>query len=191
MLGSTTVCLLPITQTITYLYAELANHGRSHHIPFKAIADQTSVFINPEYLSTRFKFRDPRNMHKSAIEDFFNHVLQQQMAQGPERAFRFKAVKASDGSVSPTHYPDDLNNPPPSQQISKCSGQRNAEAIPDAESVTRTSPHANANQGKEKGNPRESNTADNQWQNRHPTPNPPIPLKSQIQLSQTMCKSMK
>jgi hypothetical protein len=81
-------------------------------------------------------------MHKSAIEDFFDHVLQRQTAQGPERAFRFKAIKASDGSVSPTHYPGDLNNPPPSRRISKRSGRRNADA--DAESIIGTSPHADA-----------------------------------------------
>jgi hypothetical protein len=71
-------------------------------------------------------------MHKSVIEDFFDHILQRQTAQGPERAFRFKAIKASNGSVSPAHYPTDINNPAPSRRISKCSSQRNANAVPDA-----------------------------------------------------------
>jgi hypothetical protein len=71
-------------------------------------------------------------MYKSVIEDFFDHILQQQMAQGPERAFRFKAIKASNGSMSPAHYPTDINNPAPSRCISKCSSRRNANAMPDA-----------------------------------------------------------
>jgi hypothetical protein len=58
-------------------------------------------------------------MHKSVIKDFFDHILQWQMAQGPKRAFRFKAIKASNGSVSPAHYPTDINNPAPSRHISK------------------------------------------------------------------------
>ena len=99
---------------MTYLHAELANNGRSRHIPFKAIADRTSLFISPEYLPAGFKLRDPRNMHKSVIEDFFDHILQRQTAQGPERAFRFKAIKARDGSASLAHYPTDVNNPAPS-----------------------------------------------------------------------------
>jgi hypothetical protein len=122
MLGSITVCQAPIRETITYLNAGLANNGHRRHIPFKAIANQTFLFISPEYLPARFEFRDPRNMHKSTIEDFFDHVLQRQTAQGPERAFRFKGIKAGNGTVAPTHYPDDLNTPVPSQRTSKCSG---------------------------------------------------------------------
>jgi len=71
-------------------------------------------------------------MHKSVIEAFFDHVLQQQTAQGPERAFRFKGIKASDGSVTPAHYPTDLNNPSPSRRISKRTGRLNADAVPAA-----------------------------------------------------------
>lgn len=80
-------------------------------------------------------------MQKSVIEDFFDHVLQRQTAQGPERAFRFKAIKGCNGTVDPTHYPDDLNNPPPSQRTSKCSSRRNANTMPDAESATGTGHH--------------------------------------------------
>ena len=101
-------------QTITNLHAELANNGRSRQIPFAAIADQTSAFINPEYLPPTFKWRDPRNLQKSCIEDFFDHVLQRQTAHRLKKAFRFKAVKASDRSVSPANYPNDADNPPPS-----------------------------------------------------------------------------
>jgi hypothetical protein len=45
-------------------------------------------------------------MHKSVIEDFFDHILQWQTAQGPEKAFRFKAIKASNGKCvsSPLFY---------------------------------------------------------------------------------------
>jgi hypothetical protein len=63
------ICFLP--------KAELANNGHSHHVPFKAIANQTSLFISHEYLPAAFKLRDPWDMHKSLIEDFFEHVLQQ------------------------------------------------------------------------------------------------------------------
>jgi hypothetical protein len=94
----------PIPQAITYLHAELANNGRSCHVPFKAIVDRPTLFISPEYLSAGFKLRDSWNMHKSVIEDFFDHVLQRQLAQGPKRAFRFKGIKASDGSVTPAHF---------------------------------------------------------------------------------------
>jgi hypothetical protein len=79
-------------------------------------------------------------MHKSVIEDFFDHILQRQMAQGPERAFRFKAIKASNGSVSLAHYPTNINNPAPSQHISKCSSRRNANAMPNA--MPNTTPDA-------------------------------------------------
>jgi len=65
--------------------------------------------------------------------------------QGPERVFRFKGIKASDGNVSPTHYANDLNNPAPSQHISKQTGQRGANVMPDAVSITGTQPHATAN----------------------------------------------
>jgi RNA recognition motif-containing protein len=71
-------------------------------------------------------------MHKSVIEDFFDHILQRQTAHGPERAFRFKAIKASNGSVPLAHYPTNINNPAPSQHISKHSSQRNANAVPNA-----------------------------------------------------------
>jgi hypothetical protein len=47
-------------------------------------------------------------MHKKVVEDFFEHVLQWQMVHGPERAFRFKGIKASNGSVAPAHYPKKL-----------------------------------------------------------------------------------
>jgi len=133
-----------ITSYSTYLHAELANNGRSCHIPFKAIADQTSLLINPEYLPASLKFRDPQNMHKSVIEDFFDHVLQWQTVQGPERAFRFTGIKARDGSVSLTHYPNVLNNPKHFRHISKWTGQRNANDMPDAISITGTQPHPTA-----------------------------------------------
>jgi hypothetical protein len=83
-------------------------------------------------------------MHKSVIEDFFDHILQRQMAQGPERAFRFKAIKASNGSVSPAHYPTDINNPAPSRHISKRSSRRNANAMPDAMPDAAPTPEADA-----------------------------------------------
>ena len=136
---------------VTHLHAELANNGRSRHIPFKAIANDTSSFIDPEYLPARFKLRDPRNMQKSVIEDFFDHILQRQMAQGLKRAFRFKGIKDTDGSVSPAHYPNSLDNPSsPSQHISKQSGRKKAEAMLDADSTTgsnTTELHANADAG--------------------------------------------
>ena len=80
-------------------------------------------------------------MHKSVIGDFFDHVLQWQTVQGPERAFRFTGIKARDGSVSPAHYPNGLNNPKCSRHISKQTGQRNADVMPDAVSITGTQPH--------------------------------------------------
>ena len=111
MLGSITVHQDPSPETITYLHEGLANNGHNRRIPFEAIADQTSLFIGREYLPAQFKFTDPRNMHKSTMEDFFDHVSQRQMAQGPERAFKFKGIKAGNGTVAPTHYPGDLNPP--------------------------------------------------------------------------------
>jgi hypothetical protein len=105
----------PILQYIyTQLHAELANNGHSQAIHYRTIADQTSAFINSEYLPAWIKFKDPWNLHKSVIEDFFDHISWRQMAQGAERAFRFKGIKASNGSVCATHYPDKSNNPPPS-----------------------------------------------------------------------------
>jgi hypothetical protein len=83
-------------------------------------------------------------MHKSVIEDFFDHILQQQMAQGPERAFRFKAIKASNGSVSLAHYPTDINNPAPLRHISKRSSRRNANAMPNAVPNATPTPKADA-----------------------------------------------
>ena len=74
-------------------------------------------------------------MQKRVIEDFFDHILQRQMAQGPERAFRFKRIKLHDGSVSPVQYPNDLNIPTPSRQMRKRTGRRNADAaaLPDVD----------------------------------------------------------
>ena len=138
------VCQGPSPETITYLHAVLASNGHKHHIPFKAIANQTSSFISPEYLPAWFRFTDPRNMHKSTMEDFFNHVSQWQMAQGPERAFRFKRIKVYDGTVAPIHYPSDLNPPPPSQCKPNHRGRRNADAMTDADSETGTSNHPTA-----------------------------------------------
>ena len=69
-------------------------------------------------------------MHKSVIEKFFDHVLERQTAQGPERAFRFKGIKASDGRVSPAHYPNHLNNPSPTRHITKRTGRPNANPDP-------------------------------------------------------------
>ena len=67
------------------------------------------------------------------------------MAQGPERAFRFKGIKLMDGSVCPAHYANDLNNPPPSQCMSKCTGWWNADVMPKPEAATNTELQANAN----------------------------------------------
>jgi hypothetical protein len=81
------LCYLLLQNIATYLFTELANNGWHHQIPFKAIAEQTLSFISPEYLPAWFKFLNPWNMHKSTIQDFFNHILQHQLEQGPERAF--------------------------------------------------------------------------------------------------------
>ena len=72
-------------------------------------------------------------MQKRVIEDFFDHILQRQMAQGPKRAFRFKRIKLHDGSVSPAQYPNDLNSPKPSRRMHKCTGRQNA-AVPNVDS---------------------------------------------------------
>ena len=114
MLGSITVHYLLLQNIATYLFTELANNGRHRQIPFKAIAEWTLSFIGPEYLPVQFKFLDPQNMHKSTIQDFFNHILQCQLGQGPKRAFWFKAIKARDGTLSSTQYPDELSIPTPS-----------------------------------------------------------------------------
>ena len=75
-------------------------------------------------------------MQKIVIEDFFDHILQRQMAQGPERAFRFKRIKLHNGSVSPAQYHNDLNSPTLSQWMCKCTGQQNADVtmVPDVDS---------------------------------------------------------
>jgi hypothetical protein len=75
-------------------------------------------------------------MQKRVIEDFFDHILQRQMAQGPERAFRFKRIKLHDGSVSPAQYSNDLNSPTPSRWMCKRTGWQNADAaaLPDVDS---------------------------------------------------------
>jgi len=59
------------------------------------------------------------------------------MAQGPERAFRFKRIKLHNGSVSPAQYPNDLNSPTPSRRMRKRTGRRNADAaaVPDVDSA--------------------------------------------------------
>jgi hypothetical protein len=88
------------------------------------------------------------------MEDFFDHVLQQQTAQGPERAFRFKGIKADDGTVAPTHYPGDLNPPPPARRKPKRSGRRNADAMTDAELANGTGHHTTAESADAKAQPR-------------------------------------
>jgi hypothetical protein len=88
------------------------------------------------------------------MEDFFNHISQRQTAQGPERAFRFKGIKADDGTVAPTHYPGDLNPPPLSQRKPKRSGRRNADAMTNAESATGTGHHPTAESADAQAQPR-------------------------------------
>jgi hypothetical protein len=69
-------------------------------------------------------------MHKSSVENFFEHILQRQTAHGPERAFRFKAVKASDGSLYPAEYPSDFNHASRSRRKVKRTSRR---SVPDSE----------------------------------------------------------
>ena len=101
---------------------------------------------------------------QSTIQDFFDHILQCQLGQGPERAFRFKAIKARDGTLSPTHYPDELSNPTPFRRASKHSGRmitnagtETAPVIPNNSKAVPTTKGKKGNKGKSKRGQRDSN----------------------------------
>ena len=92
------------------------------------MAGQTALFISEEYLPRQLEIKDPRNMHKSVLVDFFDHVCQRQQIHGPEKAFRFKAVKTKDGGMGRTQSPDESLNTT-TQRRGSSRRRRNADAV--------------------------------------------------------------
>jgi hypothetical protein len=75
------------------------------HVPFKAVAIDTTKFVSPEYLPEGFTMCDPRNMKKDAIRSFFTHIKERQDKQGAENSFRFKKALGKHHETVETHYP--------------------------------------------------------------------------------------
>lgn len=69
--------------------SELASGGAKSHVPYGKLVDNQREFIDPKYCPRRFIFKDPRNMTKSDIIQFCEHVKQRQEEHGVEEAFRF------------------------------------------------------------------------------------------------------
>jgi hypothetical protein len=99
-----------------YLYVgqhyKLANNNCTRSVPFKMLLANVSTFIAPEYLPANFEIRDPRNMLKDTIQDFFDHVFRRQMQHGRRNAFAFKVVKTGSGLI-PAKYPEPETVIPP------------------------------------------------------------------------------
>ena len=70
-------------------HTELASAGAKNHVPFAAVAAANSRYIPAECLPLDVCMRDPRNMTKQAITQFFTHIRDRQDLHGPEHAFRF------------------------------------------------------------------------------------------------------
>jgi hypothetical protein len=75
------------------------------HVPFKALAIDTTKFVLPEYLPEGITICDPRNMKKDAIQSFFTHIKQRQDKQGAENTFRFKIALGKHHEIVEAHYP--------------------------------------------------------------------------------------
>jgi hypothetical protein len=91
---------------LIYVHIELANGGQSLRLPYSSISKNTSHFIAPEFLPAEFQFKDPRNLRKDRIKDFFDHVLTRQSLHGPKKAFRFKAVQGQTLVKYPPSFSD-------------------------------------------------------------------------------------
>jgi len=54
-------------------FSELASGSNKTRVPYTDLADRTSLLVDPKYLPSGFdfKFKDPRNMTKEAIDLFF------------------------------------------------------------------------------------------------------------------------
>ena len=67
----------------------LASGRAAAATPYNTIAKDTPAFIPASYLPKGFKFRDPHNMRKDEILEFWNHIQKRQVDIGITDAFRF------------------------------------------------------------------------------------------------------
>ncbi|KAF9552459.1 hypothetical protein CPC08DRAFT_728600 [Agrocybe pediades] len=92
--------------SLQYLDSDVAT-GRHDPVPYSKVLVEIGTFIEPQYLPTRFKFRDPRNVNADEIHAFFEHIFERQQFCPIDNVFRFKKVTKTrnGGDIIGAPYP--------------------------------------------------------------------------------------
>jgi hypothetical protein len=101
----------------TYVYTfnffsliELAS-GKDYAVPYKNLEQNTSRFVDKQYIPANFKMKDPKKLTKGEILKLLKHILDRQESHGVVEAFRFQIYQNKKGTYC-SEYPD-YNGPAP------------------------------------------------------------------------------
>lgn len=81
--------------------------GKGYAVPYKSLEEETTRFIEEQYMPPGFVMKDPKKLHKNAEIKLLTHILQRQQSVGVEQAFRFHIYQNKKGEHD-ARYPDSL-----------------------------------------------------------------------------------